>query len=93
MAKPPAAHLPPPFRLFHCPDYWRGPAWGRTCKVCGNPPDYMVEEVVTAERINGRTRAGPDLVPYCGRHVPLEYEAQRGWAIAVARRTREYCAR
>lgn len=76
----------PTTRLTRCPSYWRDPAWGKGCKVCGNIPDYMVEEHVLSERVNGKTLYGLDAVPYCARHVPLENEGLRALVIGRCRK-------
>lgn len=88
--RPGAPAVLPLFRLAHCPHYWRDPAWGKTCRACGEPPDYIVEERAYVQVNSGRMAEVTDHAPYCARHVPLEFEGQRGWAIARARRVREY---
>ena len=88
--RPLAIAAPPPFGLAHCPHYWRDPAWKKVCKVCGEPPDYCVEARAYLAVNSGRMAEVVDVVPFCARHVPLEFEGQRGWAISRARREREY---
>lgn len=87
--KPKAPPGPPAFSLTHCPDYWRWPEWNKACCVCGEFPDYVTGGWELAENKAGRSFKTATNIPWCSRHVPLEFEGQRGWAISRARRVRE----
>ena len=87
--KPKAPPGPPAFSLTHCPDYWRWPEWNKACCVCGEFPDYVTGGWELAENKAGRSFKTATNIPWCSRHVPLEFEGQRGWAIGRAKRVME----